>query len=796
MTTRPEAGLYLGEGTAEDHERVGPAVGLDPAELTTHGVIVGMTGSGKTGLGLVLLEEALTQGIPVLALDPKGDLGNLLLTFPSLAPEDFAPWVPADTEAATVATQWRDGLAEWGLGGADIATLRSGHPMTLYTPGSSAATPLDIIGSLAPPAVMAGASADLEAIRDEVEALVQGLLGLVGIRSDPMSGREHVLLANLVETAWAAGETLDLAMLLGRVQDPPMRKLGVIDLDSFFPPDDRRALVLKLNGLLASPSFAAWRSGQPLDIASMLWDPSGAARAAVVYLAHLSDEERQLVVTRVLSKLVAWMRAQPGTQKLRVLVYIDEVAGYAPPTEVPPSKKPILMLMKQARAFGIGMVLATQNPVDLDYKAISNAGTWMVGRLQTERDQGRLMDGLTAADGSVDTSTLATRIGGLAKREFLMHRVGKGAPSTFAVRWAMSYLAGPLTKEQLGRLPGQAQPTTPSADPPLPAADTPVAPPATDTEQPDDTSPVAPVVADGVPLRYLAASAPWASQVGATPGGTRLEAALALRCRLRFDDTKAGLDEQQEWEAIVHPLTNPIDVGAAVAVDYDDRDLVDTAPAAAGYVLADAALDVAATFANVRKDLTVWLMANRRAEVPVNRTLKLFGRPGEDDAAFAARCREAADAAADAEADKLRARLEARIDRLRDTISDAQLKAQHLQEQASTSRQSELLSGAGSVLGALFGGRRSVSSISGAVNRAATGRARTQRTKDRMEQALARVEAKEADLADLENELADEIAEIAARWDDAAAAIETLSVPLERSDVTVESVTLLWLPVL
>lgn len=791
MTARPDSGLYLGEHTGDDHERVGPAVGLDPAGLTTHGVIVGMTGSGKTGLGLVMLEEALSQGIPVLALDPKGDLGNLLLTFPDLSPADFAPWVPAGSDPAEVAAQWRDGLAGWGLGGSDIAALRNGHPMTLYTPGSSAAMPLDIIGSLAPPAGAAGS--DLESMRDEVEALVQGLLGLVGVRSDPLSGREHVLMANLIEAAWTAGETLDLATLLGRIGEPPMRKLGVIDIESFFPAADRRELMLRLNGLLASPSFTAWRSGEPLDIPSMLWDPNGAAKAAVVYLAHLSDDERQLVVTRVLSKLVAWMRTQAGTQNLRVLLYVDEVAGYAPPSAAPPSKKPILTLMKQARAFGVGVVLATQNPVDLDYKAISNAGTWMVGRLQTERDQARLMDGLTAADGSVDTSALGTRIGGLAKREFLLHRVGKGAPSTFSVRWAMSYLAGPLTKDQVGRLAGQ--PSAPAAAP-SPTATVPptTVPPAAGT--PEDATPLAPEVAGDIAVRYLSPSAPWAAEVGATPGGTRLEAALALRCRLRFDDTKAGLDSTEEWEAIIHPLRTPIDVSTAIAVDYDDRDFLDTAPAGATFVVPKVDLAASTTFSRVTKDLTAWLTANRRLDLPVNRELKLYGRPGEDAAAFEARCREAADAEADAAADKLRARLEPRIARARDAIADAQLKAQHLQEQATTSRNTEMLSGAGSLLGALFGGRNTVRSISGAINRAATGRARTERTRDRMEQALARVEAKEGDLSDLEAELADEIAEIADRADEVAAAIETLSVALEKSDVTVESLALLWLPVL
>ncbi|MEZ5322102.1 MAG: DUF87 domain-containing protein [Microthrixaceae bacterium] len=818
--SRPE-GLYVGETTdPTDHTRTGEAVGIDPADLTTHGVIVGMTGSGKTGLGIVLLEEALSQDIPTLIIDPKGDMGNLLLTFPRLLPEDFAPWVPAGADAAETATTWTRGLADWGIDPTDIGALRAEHPMTVYTPGSTAGVPVDLIGSLAPPVGATGAPADAEATHDEIEALVQGLLALVGVSSDPMSGREHVLMANIVAQAWAAGETLDLATLLVRIQDPPMRKLGVIEVDTFFPRKDRTELMLKLNGLLASPSFAAWGQGAPLDIEAMLWNPDGSARAAVIYMAHLSDEERQMVVTRLLSKLVAWMRAQSGSTTLRALVYMDEVYGFVPPTAAPPSKKPLLTLFKQARAFGIGVVLATQNPVDLDYKAISNAGTWLIGRLQTDRDKQRLLDGMSSAAGTVDMAATAATISGLAKREFLLHTTGGKPPRTVGVRWAMSYLAGPLSKDQVGRLPDMDRPsiaaasdvpgsgptagaTPPVSTPTAVASATGAAAGATHVEAvtapvaatAEDETPAMPTVAEGTPVRYLDPAAPWAASLGAQAGGPRLQAAIAVRVTLLYDDDSLGVRETEQIEAIFAPLVDSrVDPTKAYSVDYDDRDLRTTAPTGVRYVIPAAPIANKTYFRNIEADVKDHLFRNRTTSVSVNRALKMVARPGETPEEFAQRCRDSASANADADANRIRQKLQARIGKLQQAVTAEQQKAAQLQSQAATSRNSELLSIGGSVLGALFGGRRSARSISSAVNRAASGRARTQRTGDRMEQAMARVEDKTADLNALNDQLAQEITDIVAHWNDVAATIETATIPLEKTDITVDQVALVWVP--
>ncbi|MFO0335063.1 MAG: ATP-binding protein, partial [Pseudomonadota bacterium] len=433
----------------------------DARDLTTHAVVVGMTGSGKTGLCISLLEEAAIDGIPALVIDPKGDIGNLAFAFPELRPEDFAPWVdPADARrrgltvdalAAQTAETWRKGLASWHQEPARIARFRDAAEVAIYTPGSDAGRPLSILRSFAPPA--GAAARDPTQLRDRIGAVVSGVLGLVGVAADPLKSREHILLSSIVEAAWREGRALDLAGLIASVQKPPFDKVGVFDLDTFYPPKERLELAMALNGLFASPGFAAWLHGEPIDVQKLLYTPEGKPRVAIVSIAHLNDAERMFVVTLVLNELVGWMRAQPGTSSLRAIFYMDEIFGYFPPSASPPSKPPMLTLLKQARAFGLGLVLATQNPVDLDYKGLGNAGTWFIGRLQTERDKARVLEGLESAlGGAYDRATLDRLMSSLGNRVFLLRNVHEDHPVLMQTRWALSYLRGPLALPEIQRL--------------------------------------------------------------------------------------------------------------------------------------------------------------------------------------------------------------------------------------------------------------------------------------------------------------------------------------------------------
>jgi len=822
-------GLYLGPVVDPVS---GDPVGDDKiiyeaADLTTHGVIVGMTGSGKTGLGICLLEEALLQGIPALVIDPKGDMGNLLLAFPDLAPSDFRPWinegqakregVEPDDLASSTAAMWESGLAGSGVGKDRLSRFANGADFTIYTPGSRSGVSLNIVGDMAPPP----GSVDPEALQDEIDGLVQGLLGLVGVRSDPLSGREHVLLANLVSNAWANGKSMDLPQMIAQVQDPPMRKLGVIQLDTFFPPSDRVALAMKLNGLLASPAFASWGEGESLDIDSMLHGTDGRPRAAIVSIAHLSDDERQFVVALVLSKLVTWMRSQPGTPDLRALVYMDEVFGFVPPTAEPPAKRPILTILKQARAFGVGMVLSTQNPVDLDYKALSNAGTWMVGRLQTERDKARLLEGMRSAGGDVDISAIGDLIGSLGKRKFLLHTTRGGAPTTFGTRWAMSYLPGPLTRDQIsvlmdtrrgehevpaeGASPAAATPAegaspAPAAGTPAagtPSARTPSAQAAAAAPSPtlaDDETIVAPKIADGVPVAFADPAAEWASTFGAQPGGRRLVAALACRVRLLFDETVDDLRHESEWEAVASPLMTVVGGDDFVQVDYDDRDLRREPPENAVYVVPEAKIHTKTFFTKTRSSLKDRIYREQTLQLYRNRGLKLYSRVGETKAEFEDRCQRAADDRADDEADKLRQVMAKKQDRVRAAMNKAEDRIRELEADAKDRKQNEMLSGALDLVGGLLGGRKRSRSLLGGLRRASGKRRMSSNASQRVETAQNRLEENIDKLEDLADVLEESLAESRDEWDEVAATIEDREVALEKADITIEDLHVVWIP--
>ena len=430
---------------------------LKNKNFTTHAAIIGMTGSGKTGLGVSIIEEAALDNIPSIIIDPKGDMGDLCLTDPSFASASFEPWVKDEAKGEDVGTyakkralMWKEGIESSGQ---SVERVEKFHKVqkTIYTPGSSAGVAINIMSSLDRPPVEIMEESDTFA--SYLKSTTTSLLSLVGIHADPLDSKEYILLAQIIAKTWFAEEDLSIEGIIGKIINPGFKKIGVLPLDDFYPQDDRFKLATKFNALLASPSFSLWLKGDTLDIQKLLYDENGKAKVAIFSISHLNDEERMFFVTLLLNKYIAWMRRQSGTSTLKTLLYMDEIFGFFPPTKNPPSKEPMLLLLKQARAFGVGVVLSTQNPIDLDYKGLSNIGTWFIGRLQTSQDIERVIDGLGGKAGSsFDKKEIKNLLANLKKRTFFLKSAHLDDIRLFSTRWVMSYLKGPLKKDEISTL--------------------------------------------------------------------------------------------------------------------------------------------------------------------------------------------------------------------------------------------------------------------------------------------------------------------------------------------------------
>lgn len=775
----------------------------EAADLLTHAVIIGMTGSGKTGLGIAVIEEAAIDGVPVLALDVKGDLANLALTFPRLAPEEFAPWVnpdeararqlSADAFATEEARRWAAGLAEWDQDASRIARLQAAADVAVYTPGSRAGRPLSVLSALdCPPAAILD---DPELLAARVQSVARSVLALAGIGSEATTGRETVLVGILLQEAWSRGESLDLAGLISRVQTPTVTRIGVLDLEAFFPAADRFALALRLNALLAAPGFATWLDGEPLDVGRLLYTDEGRPRIAVVSVAHLDDQQRMFVVALLLEQLLAWMRTQRGTTSLRALFYMDELFGYLPPTAQPPSKTPLLTLMKQARAFGLGCVLSTQNPVDLDYKALANAGTWCLGRLQTERDKARVLDGLegvaAGSSAGLTRSALDAQLSSLEKRVFLLHNVHRPAPQLFQTRWTLSYLRGPLGRDELKRLPqaAHAAPTVPAAALPVSAA----------------TSAVAAAAVPAAPARSAATAPappppvllpPDVPQF-TTPGDADEWTPMLLgAARLTYSSATYGIDTTRE----VVMLT-PIADGA-VAVDWDDA-------RPAGFTLAalhagtptrgtrhavPAPASRPRNYSDWSKAFLQWAARTQTLDLLQAPAVSLVSGADETERDFRLRVQMASRERRDAALQKVQAKYAPKLAALDDKVRRAEATVARETQQAGDQKLQTAVSIGATLLGAFMGRRAMSASTLGRATTAARGVSRMGREAQDVVRAEASRDAVQQQRDMLAAALEDELAAVQAAHDDAALPFTPLSLKPARGGVDVRLVALVWVP--
>jgi hypothetical protein len=771
----------------------------DPADLTTHGVVVGMTGSGKTGLCVDILEEAALNGIPALLVDPKGDIGNLLLHFPELKPSDFEPWVDREqarreektTEelAAEQAEMWRKGLASWNISPDRIKAVKEAVDYAIYTPGSDAGLPISILASLKAPEL--SWEENKEILREGISSTVTAILGLVGVNADPMQSREHILLANIFEETWKEGHDLDLKALIQMVQTPPFDKLGALELDQVYPPKDRFGLAMSLNNILASPSFSLWIEGEGLDIQNLLWTREGKPRHTVFYLAHLSDAERMFFVTLLLSAVETWVRSQSGVSSLRALLYFDEVFGYLPPVANPPSKPPLIRLFKQARAFGFGVLLATQNPIDLDYKALSNAGTWFIGRLQTEQDKNRLLDGLEGVSSGLNRGQVDKMISSLGKRVFLLHNVHEKAPQLFNTRWAMAYLRGPVTRSQVKVINKMVGASIQK-----------------EAGKPGETAPVEkqaakqlitrPAVPAGVrevflPNTVTAAQALKKQSLPQEVSSSTLvyKPALLAQASARILNRTSNIDVEKHDAALVfEPDRRGIirwEQHTVSPVDLDDLEN-DPLPDV-GFHSLNAPFTDSGIFKSMQKDYADYLYRSMGVEVFYNPALKLHAEPGTTRGEFRKQCTEAAEKARGEEIEKLRKKYETKIDSIERKLMKEEQDLEEDRDQLTSRRMEEAVTLAENVLGVL-GGSRSRRRLSTSM----TKRRMTKKTRAGVEESLKMIEVYRKELSDIEIEVKEAAASVEQKWADAAGQVEEKSFSPFKKDIFIDLFAVAWLP--
>ncbi|MCY2960170.1 MAG: type IV secretion system DNA-binding domain-containing protein [Planctomycetota bacterium] len=776
----------------------------DSQDLTTHAVCVGMTGSGKTGLCMALLEEAAIDGIPAIVIDPKGDLPNLLLQFPELRASDFEPWidpeearrnassVPAAAQAA--ADRWAKGLAEWNQDGARIARLREAADFVVYTPGSNAGLPVSIVKSFAaPPRAVVE---DSEIFAERVSSTATSLLGLVGIDADPLQSREHILLANILDRSWRNGQDLDLAGLIGAIQTPPIQRIGVFELEAFFPAKDRFQLAMRLNNLLASPTFAQWLEGEPLDVGAALHTKAGKPRIAIYSIAHLSDAERMFFVSLLLNQTLSWMRTQSGTSSLRAILYMDEIAGYFPPVANPPSKAPLLTLLKQARAFGLGCVLATQNPVDLDYKGLANCGTWFVGRLQTERDKARLLDGLEGATpGAFDRAAMEQTLAALGKRVFLLHNVHAKATRTFETRFVLSYLRGPMTRTEIQRLmAGRRDAAAPEPDrqagrrtTPVPKTAAPETVASGGSGAPTGAGSVLPVLPPGIPQHFLPAP-------DAASRSNPFRPALFASARVYFSDAKLGVATEVSRNLLVFFADGPVplDWENADAVDFDESSLTPAGPQGASFTALPAEATKPKSYDVWKKALTERLIRSEELSLFQSPSLGLVSQPGETEAQFRLRIAQRAREERDRGKEKLRAKFATKRATLEERVRRARQQVEVQAEQSRDAKVGGAISLGSAIFGAIFGRKALSAGTVGRASTAARGAGRALRESGDVERATETLSAAEHALRELDAQIEAEVRTLEAALDPLTEPLGSVVLKPKKTNVTVRLVTLTW----
>ena len=764
--------FYLGKDIDKEMMEATEALTLlKNKNFTTHAAIIGMTGSGKTGLGVGIIEEAALDNIPSIIIDPKGDMGNLCLVDATFSPKSFEPWVADEAKtkevdvfsyAKKISTMWQEGIESWGQTTQRVAKLQAVEK-TIYTPGSSAGVAINVMSSLeAPPTEI---MEDSDTFASYLKSTTTSLLSLIGINADPLDSKEYILLAQIITKSWIAGDSLSIETLIGKIINPSFKKIGVLPLEDFYPQDTRFKLATKFNSLLASPSFSLWLKGESLDIQKLLYDDKGKAKVSIFSIGHLNDDERMFFVTLLLNKYIAWMRRQSGTSALKTLLYMDEIYGFFPPTKNPPSKEPMMLLLKQARAFGVGVVLSTQNPVDLDYKGLSNIGTWFIGRLQTNQDIERVIDGLGGKVGaSYNKGEIKTLLANLKKRTFFLKSAHLDDIRLFSTRWVLSYLKGPLKRDEISALmQGQKEAqsiVTESVES--------LSQKSTDLESYQN-------IDDSIPQYFEPDTAQTHSFM----------ATLGAKVTVHFYSQRKGIDKSREllYALALDKTQRNINWADAKEEKENFENYPHTPPSNAKFqMLPDVVLKDKGLKRAIR-ELKETLYREEYLELMRCRSPKLESKVSESLGDFMVRLKDILDDKKEVAIDKLQVRYGKKEKTLLERLSRAK---ERVEKESSDSTSSMIEAGI-AVLGALFG-KSSPTKIGRAVSKGS----KILKERGDMSRAEERMVAIEEDIEALEYELEDKIDELNEKYNVDNCEVETYTMKPRKTDIDVENCAVVW----
>lgn len=775
--------FYLGkELDSETKQLSDNLVLMKSKDLTTHAMIIGMTGSGKTGLGISMIEEAALDQIPVIAIDPKGDLANLALTFPQLRQADFEPWInlseasnkglSKEEFALNQAEQWKKGLASWGQSGERIQKFKDAAQVKVYTPGSSAGLSVSLLKSFNPPPQVI--LEDHDAYRERLDVTATSILSLIGVNAQTLTSREHILISNILDHAWQQHQALTLSDLIIMIQTPPMKQVGVLDLESFYPTKDRLTLAMQLNNVLASPSFKSWLEGEALDVANFLYNPSGKPCVSVFSIAHLSDSERMFFVTMLLNEVISWMRSQPGTGSLRAMLYMDELFGFLPPVANPPSKTPLLTLLKQARAYGLGLVLSTQNPVDLDYKALSNTGTWLIGRLQTQRDIERLIAGLEglASDKPFNRGETERLIAGLSQRQFYLHSVHEANPTLFSTRWVLSYLAGPMTRDQIASL-NQTPSTTQHAFQP----------------QKTTQSSSQPILSAQIPQVYCPPQQYSTSSLTYEPYCIGVGDVFYQSAK-----HNVSLNQNVVFLAPIHDGVISVDWSEAKKVNLSLKDISRQKPDNAVFEAYPQAASNLKNYDLWEKSLNQFIRTNVSLKLFYSPKLKLLSHVSEDQRDFVIRLQHSAHEARDEAIEALKKKYATRMNTLEDRLRRAQQAVEKQSTLANQKKMDAMVSTGTAIFSALFGSKKISATSITRVGSAMKSSSKALKSGQGIEQAQETLESVQNQLQELSQELENQVLKISDDYDVTTDHLEEVEIRATSNNISIPLVALAWVP--